>query len=199
MGVIRSAFEIAMDNAKGIEGNKELVEANRLRDEGKRMVSKLLDIAGSFDIKEALKGYDKRQLAWVREGLIQSLLANLVLPIDEFGIKNSKKLSEAVAATAGDARKVLTIFSQLENFFKEYVGERKRVVDAIEKQYAPKLRKKEDDMSRQLGRPVKINPAQDPEYQAMVRQYLSQLDLKYNDVLEGAKAEIKALFNKTPA
>jgi len=188
-----------MDNAKGIEGNKELVEANRLRDEGKRMVSKLLDVAGSFDIKEALKGYDKRQLAWVREGLIQSLLANLVLPIDEFSLKSNKRLGEAVSATAGDSRKVLAIFSQLENFFKEYLGERKRVVDAVEKQYAQKQRKKEEDLSRQLGRPVKINPAQDPEYQAMVRQYLSQLDLKYNEVLEGAKAEIKALFDKTSA
>jgi hypothetical protein len=199
MGVIRSAFEIAMDNAKDIEGNKELVEANRLRDEGKRMVSKLLDVAGSFDVKEALKGYDKRQLTWVREGLIQSLLANLVLPIDEFSLKSNKRLGEAVSATAGDSRKVLAIFSQLENFFKEYLGERKRVSDAVEKQYAQKLRKKEEDLSRQMGRPVKINPAQDPEYQAMVRQYLSQLDLKYNEVLDGAKAEIKALFDKTSA
>jgi 5,10-methenyltetrahydrofolate synthetase len=198
MGVIKSAYEIAMENVKGIEGNKELVEANRLRDEGKRMVSKILEGA-AFNIKEALKGFEKRQLAWVREGLIQSLLANLVLPIDEFSLKSSKKLGEAVAATAGDARKILTIFSQLENFFKEYVGERKRVIDAVEKQYAPKLRKKEEELSRQLGRPVKINPVQDPEYQAMVRQYLSQLDLKYTEVLEGAKEEIKALFNKTPA
>jgi hypothetical protein len=198
MGVIRSAFEIAMDNAKGIEGNKELVEANRLRDEGKRMVSKILDIE-PFDVKEALKPYDKRQLAWVREGLVQSLLANLVLPLDELSLKSNKKLGEAMAAMSSDSRKVLTIFSQLENFFREYVGERKRVADAVEKQYAPKLRKKEEELSRQMGRPVKVNPAADPEFQALVRQYLSQLDLKYNDVLDGAKEEIRTLAAKPGA
>jgi hypothetical protein len=198
MGVIRSAFEIAMDNAKGIEGNKELVEANRLRDEGKRMVSKILDIE-PFDVKEALKLYDKRQLAWVREGLVQSLLANLVLPLDELSLKSNKKLGEAMAAMSSDSRKVLTIFSQLENFFREYVGERKRVADAVEKQYAPKLRKKEEELSRQMGRPVKVNPAADPEFQALVRQYLSQLDLKYNDVLDGAKEEIRTLAAKPGA
>jgi len=198
MGVIRSAFEIAMDNAKGIEGNKELYEQNRLRDQGKRLVAKVLDEA-SFDLKEALKPYDKQQLAWVREGLVQSLLANLVLPLDELSFVANKKLATALSSIASDSRKVLTIFGQLENFFKEYISERKRMIDAIEKQYAPKLRKKEEDLSRQMGRPVKVNPAADPEFQALVRQYLSQLDLKYSEVLEGAKQEIRSLASKPGA
>jgi len=198
MGVIRSAFEIAMDNAKGIEGNKELYEQNKLRDEGKRLVAKVLDEA-SFDLKEALKPYDKRQLAWVREGLVQSLLANLVLPLDELSLVANKKLGAALSSIASDSRKVLTIFGQLENFFKEYLGERKRLGEAVEKQYGPKLRKKEEDMSRQMGRPVRINPAADPEFQGLVRQYMSQLDLKYNEVLDGAKQEIKALIEKSGA
>jgi hypothetical protein len=198
MGVIRSAFEIAMDNAKGIEGNKELYEQNKLRDEGKRLVAKVLDEA-SFDLKEALKPYDKRQLAWVREGLVQSLLANLVLPLDELSLVANKKLGAALSSIASDSRKVLTIFGQLENFFKEYISERKRMIDAIEKQYAPKLRKKEEDLSRQMGRPVRVNPAADPEFQALVRQYLSQLDLKYSEVLEGAKEEIRSLASKPGA
>jgi hypothetical protein len=35
MGVIKSALEIAMENSKGIEANKELLQQNTLRDEGK--------------------------------------------------------------------------------------------------------------------------------------------------------------------
>jgi phosphoenolpyruvate-protein kinase (PTS system EI component) len=197
MGVIKSAFEIAMENSKGIEANKELVESNRFRDEGKKLVSKLLEDA-SFNLKESLKGYEKRQGAWVREGLIQSLLANLVLPVDEFATRNPKRIGEAVTAMVADSKKITMIFGQLDNFFKEYVSERKRVVEAIERQYTPKLKKKEEELSRQLGRPVKINPAADPEYQSMVRQYLSQLDAKYNEVLEGAKEEIRIIFSKSP-
>ena len=73
------------------------------------------------------------------------------------------------------------------------------MVEAVERQYGPRLRKKEEEMSRQLGRPVKINPAADPEYQALVRQYLSQLDTKYGEVLDGAKEEIKTIFGKNAA
>jgi len=198
MGVIKSAYEIAMENSKGIEGNKELVESNRLRDEGKKLVSKLLEDA-SFDVKAALKAYEPAQSKLVREGLLQSLLANLVLPMDELGSKNTKRIGDAIAAAVTDARKVTMIFSQLDGFFKEYIGERKRLVEAIEKQYLPKMKKKEEDLSRQMGRPVKINPAADPEFQSMVRQYLSQLDVKYTEVLDGAKEEIRTIFAKTGA
>ena len=55
MGVIKSALEIAMENSKGIEANKELVEANRLRDEGKKLVSKMLEDA-VFDSQDRAQG-----------------------------------------------------------------------------------------------------------------------------------------------
>ncbi len=198
MGVIKSAFEIAMENSKDIAANKELVESNRLRDEGKRLVSRVLEDP-SFDLKGALKAYDAQAGKLVREGLLQSLLANLVLPADEFGADNTKRLGDAVAAAVTDARKVAMIFSQLDGFFKEYIGERKRLVTAIEQQYGPKLKKKEEEISRQMGRPVKINPAADPEFQNIVRQYLGQLDEKYGTVLEQAKDEIRAIFAKSSA
>jgi len=196
MGIIKSALEIAMENSKGIEANKELVQQNRLRDEGKKLVSKVLEDT-SFDLKAVLKSYDAAQGRLVKEGLIQSLLANLVLPLDEFAMKDTKRLGEAVAATVTDTKKIAMIFSQLEGFFKEYVGERKRLVEAVERQYGPKLKKKEEDLSRQMGRPVKINPAADPEFQSIVRQYLSQLDAKFGESLDGAKAEIRATFAKS--
>ncbi len=196
MGIIKSALEIAMENSKGIEANKELVETNRLRDEGKKLVSKMLENA-AFDLKAALKGFDAAQARIVREGLVQSLLANLVLPIDEFAMRDLKRIGEAVSLAVTDARKVATIFSQLDGFFKEYLGERKRLVETVERQYAQRLKKKEEELSRQMGRPVKVNPAADPEFQSMIRQYLSQLDLKYGEVLDGAKEEIRTIFAKS--
>ena len=197
MGTIKSAWEIALENSKDISANKELVEQNRLRDEGKRLVSRIMDDS-SFDLKAALKSYDAAKVKLVKEGLLQSLLANLVLPLDDFSVKDTKRLGEAVAAIVTDTKKVTMIFSQLDGFFKEYVDERHRLVDAVERQYAPKLKKKEEDISRQMGRPVKINPAADPEFQSLVRQYLSQLDAKYGEALDGAKEEIKAVFAKSP-
>ncbi len=153
MGTIKSAFEIAMENSKGIEADKELVENNRLRDEGKRLASKVLDDP-AFDLKPALKAYDAAQGKLIREGLMQSLLANLVLPIDEFAMKDTKRLGDAISAAVSDPRKVGMIFSQLDGFFKEYVGERKRLVETIESQYASEAeaRRKRSCPDRWAGR-----------------------------------------------
>jgi hypothetical protein len=198
MAPIKSAWEIALENTKDIEGSKETLAASAARDEGRRLAAKSLDDP-SFNLKEALKAVDRERGTLVREGLIQSLLANLVLPIDELALRANKQVGTAVAATVTDTRKVTAIFGQLENFFREYLEERTRMLEALERQYAPKLKKKEEEMSRQLGQRVRINPAQDPEFQTMLRTYLSQLDTKYDEVLTNAKEEIRQLFAKSPA
>jgi hypothetical protein len=197
MAPIKSAWEVALENTKDIEGSKETLAASTARDEGRKLAAKALDDP-SFGLKEALKAVERDRIVTVREGLIQSLLANLVLPLDELAIRKNKQVGVAVGAAVSDARKVSAIFGQLENFFREYLEERKRMLEALERQYAPKL-KKEEEMSRQMGQRVKINPAQDPEFQAMLRNYLSQLDLKYDEVLANAKEEIRQLFAKSPA
>ncbi len=184
-----------MENTKGIEANKELVETNRLKDEGRKLVSKVLDDA-NFDLKAALAGFDKKSLGFVREGLIQSLLSNLVLPMDELALARNRKTGAAMTSIASETKKITTMFGQLEHFFQEYIDERKRLLEAVEKQYSPKLRKKEEDLSKQLGRPVKINPASDPEFQSIMRQYFGQLEAKYEEVLTGAKEEIKTILAK---
>ena len=198
MAPIKSAWEVALENTKNIEGSKETLAASTARDEGRKLAAKTLEDP-SFGLKEALKSVERDRIALVREGLIQSLLANLVLPLDEFALRKNKQVGASVGAAVSDTRKVAAIFGQLENFFREYLEERKRMLEAVERQYAPKLKKKEEEMSRQMGQRVRINPAQDPEFQAMLRDYLAQLDLKYDEVLAIAKEEIRQLFAKSPA
>src|SRR5512137_2714508 len=113
MAPIKSAWEIALENTKGIEGNKETLAASAARDEGRKLAAKVLDDS-SFGLKEALKSVARERIALVREGLIQSLLANLVLPLDELALRRNKDVGAAVSAAVSDARKVSAIFGQLE-------------------------------------------------------------------------------------
>ncbi len=194
MGEIKSAFEIAMENVRDVVGNKEALEANRFKTEGKKIISKFLDDSLE-DVKEELKKYKGKELKWVKEGMLEALLSNLVLPLDEFGLSRNRKVGEALFIVVDEAGRLGKIMSELEHFFKEYIEERKRLTEAVTQQFAPKLRQKEEELSKQLGAPVKIDPTSDPEYNAFLRQHLGQLEERYKDVLNRVKDEIRSYLH----
>ena len=196
MGVIKSAYEIALERSRGVEADKESLEANRYMTEGKKIVSKILDEGETdFNIKEALKQYEKKQLSWVKEGMAQSLLANYSLPSDELSLKRNKKVGEAFYSVIKDSRRLGRILNELEHFFSEFLEERKRLKEAFDDQYAERLREKEAQISKQLGGPVKLDPASDPEYGALLRKNMMSIEERYRVVLARAKEEIQKMID----
>ncbi len=194
MGEIKSAFEIAMENVKDVVGDKEALNANKFKTEGKKLVSKFLDDSLE-DIKSELGKYKGKELKWVKEGMMEALLSNLVLPVDEFGISRNRKVGEALFDVVDDKGNLGKIMSELEHFFKEYLEERKRLTEAVTQQFAPKIRQKEEELSKQLGAPVKIDPTSDPEYNAFLRQHLGQLEERYKSVLTKVRDEIRSYMH----
>lgn len=192
MARIKSALEIALENTRDIEANKETLEASRYTTEGKKLVSRYLGDP-EVNLAQELRSYQAQPLAWVREGILQSLLQNLVLPVDELALKSSRRVRDGFAAIVADAKKLGRLMSQLEGFLNEYLEERRRVQAAVEQQYAPRLRQKEQELSKQIGSPVRIDPMQDPEFVQMLRQHLVMLEDRYNRVLEEVKGELRRM------
>ena len=63
----------------------------------------------------------------------------------------------------------------------------------MEQRYAPILHQKEQEMSRQVGAPVKIDPMMDPGFQKMLRENLAVLEDRYGEVLAQARQELRRL------
>jgi hypothetical protein len=193
MAVIKSAYELAMERTKDITGDKEALEASAASTEGKKAVSRFLDDR-EVKLRDELKKLDKKKAEWAREGMIQALLANLVLPVDEVGMQRGRRIAEGLADLGGKSRQLAQLFAQLEDFYKEYIEERKRVRDLIEDRYSQKLKQKEQELSRQLGSPVKIDPSQDPEFMGLLRQNMGNLEARYGEVLARVKEQITGLL-----
>jgi hypothetical protein len=193
MGEIKSALEIALERTKSVEGNRESIEANKYRKEGKALVSKFLDDT-SVNLKESLQKYEKKQLEWIKEGMFQVLLVNLVLPQDQLLLKKIRRVGEAFFFVITDTRFLKNVFSQLESFFEEYSGERERLREALIKQYAPRLKQKEEELSKKMGVPVNIDVSSDPEFNSMLRKALNQLEDRYQAVLNQVKEELSSSF-----
>ena len=194
MSIIKSAYEIAMENTKNVNGDKESLQANKFKTEGKKIVSQYLDDSVE-NIKDEIKKYKDKELKWVKDGILEALLSNMVLPANDFSLKKTKKVGEGLFSILKEAKKLGTMLNELEHFFKEYFEERERLTEAVKQQFMPKLKQKEEELSRQLGAPIKIDPESDPEYTAFLRQNLSRLGSKYNEVLNRVKDEVRSMYN----
>jgi hypothetical protein len=126
----------------------------------------------------------------VKEGVFQALSANLKLPYDELALVGTRKAGKGFAALVADQKKLGRLLAQMEQFLADYLQERNRLVDAVEKKYAPALRQKEEEMSRQMGQRVRIDPAMDPQFQKLLRDNLAMLEERYGEVLEQVRQEL---------
>ena len=192
MAVIKSALEIALERTQGVEADKEALEASRFVIEGKKAVSRFLAEDG-VDLKALLAGYQGKEAGWVREGVFQALSANVRLPFDEMALLGAKKAGKGFQALASDAKKLARLSTQMEQFLEDYLAERRRLVEAVEKKYAPVLRQKEEEMSRQMGQRVRIDPAMDPQFQKLLRDNMALLEERYTEVLEQVRQELRKL------
>jgi hypothetical protein len=86
------------------------------------------------------------------------------------------------------------MFKQLVQFFDRYIEESAQYEQAIRQQYAPKLRQKEEELSRRFGREVRIDPFQDPEFIAFYNQHMNALKGNYESVIKQAKDEARRMF-----
>jgi hypothetical protein len=185
-------LELALEKTRGVEANRESLEANRYGTEGKRAVSRFFSDE-AVDLKALLSAYDGKQRKWVREGALQALLANLKLPIDELSLLQTKRTGQGFYALVEDTKRLGKLLSQMEQFLQEFLQERKRVVEAVEQRFAPVLRQKEEQMSRQMGARVRIDPAMDPDYQKLLRENMAILEDRYNQVLEQVRQELRRM------
>ena len=192
MGTIKSSWEIALERTKDVVPDKANLEQNRLSTEGRKLVSRYLGDP-DLDLTELLEPFEGKQASWVRSGVRAALLSNLTLPTAEFALKRSRRAGEGFGAISDNERKLRMLLTQLEQFFQEYLGERNRMREEVDRAYEPRRQQKEAEMAKKTGQRVQINPQTDPEYVAMMRQKLMMLDERYGQVLQGVRLELIAL------
>jgi len=192
MGTIKSSWEIALERTKDVVPDKENLEQNRFGTEGKKLVSRYLDDLDA-DLEELLAPFEGKQAGWVRDGARDALLSNLTLPADEFALKRSRRAGEGFGALSSNERKLRMLLNQLEQFFQEYLGERNRMRQEVDRAYEPRRQQKEAELAKKTGQRVQINPQTDPEYVSLMRQQLMMVDDRYGQVLQGVRDELVSM------
>jgi len=198
MAPIKSALEIALERTKDLKADTKAIAANEARQEGKKLAGEFLANPAEVDFAGRFSKVPKEKKDSIREGAFEVFTSRIQLPISASTdpVADLSPLIEgfkALSAIPFGEKKMQGIFDQLGGFLKQYLDDAKQVEDAIRKQYAPRLKQKEQDMSARMGRPVRIDPMSDPEFAAFYKQNVGQMRAQYQAALDKAKVDLASL------
>ena len=193
MGVIKTALEIAMEKTEKVKGDKSSIDQFDAKQRGKKTANAFL--AGEADLADELKKTEPSQLQSFKQGIFDVLVSQIALPSAKSD--EEEKRFEAVGkglAVIINNSGFQEMYEELATAFSHYLQEAAHYEQAIRQQYTPKLRQKEEELSRRMGREVRIDPFQDPEFVAFYNQHMNALKGNYEAVIEQAKEETRKFF-----
>ena len=193
MALIKSAVEIALERTEAVKVDKEALEADRARKEGKMLASKFLGEPGVLPQGRRWQARTPAITRWLREGRHRGAARRTwCCRRTRSRPRGCKRIAEGFASIGKNDKRLQQIFSQLEGFFKEYVEERERLREMVNKQYEPVRKQKEAELAQRMGQQVRIDPQADPDYVNALRRALGTIEDRYGGVLTKVKGEVTA-------
>ena len=199
MGKIKSALEIALERTESIKTDKASVGLFEARQQGKRLANEYL-ANPSTSLEAELKKSPKDQKESLKQGLFDVFAPQITLPNTQEDLPRIEAAGKGVCLlinekSPGEGGQFNAMFGQLVQLLSNYLSEAAQFDQAIRQQYAPKLRQKEEELSRRLGREVHIDPFQDPEFVNFYNQNFNALKANYQAPVDQVREEAMRIWN----
>jgi len=191
MGEIKTALEIALERTENVKSDKSGIDQFEMKKRGKKLAGAFLE--GEVDLADEIKKTEAGKRESLKQGIFDVLITQITLPAGKEDDKRIELVGKGLAAVINNSQ-FSAMYKQLIQLFGQYLQELAQYDQAIRQQYAPKLRQKEEELSRRLGREVRIDPFQDPEFIAFYNQHMTALKGNYEAVIEQAKEEARRMF-----
>lgn len=195
MGEIKSALELALERTAGIKSDPDALRAKEAKDRGKRLFARLRE-ESTFDVVRAIKAEERDERDWVKEGFFDVLLANLTLPSSRNELDTLDLVMNALPAVIRDQGTIKTLGAQIRQFFEQYLGDREQLIEGLRAQFEPRLREREQALAQQYGRPVRIDPASDPEFAKVLQENLGSLQARYREAFAQVHEQLRTMYER---
>jgi hypothetical protein len=194
MGRIKSALEIALEKTDSVKSDKDAIEQFNAKQEGKKLANAFLS-DGEIKLPEEIKKIPAAQRESLKQGIFDVLVSQISLPVVPDDEKRIDAIGRGLGAVISDSSFTM-MYKQLAHLLSQYLKEAAQYDQALRQQYAPRLRKKEEELSRRLGQEVRLDPLQDNEFVQFYNQNMNALRANYSGAIEQVKAEARNAFEK---
>ena len=194
MGKIKSALEIALERTESVKSNKGSIGQFEAKQKGKKLANEFLE--GTVkSLEEEIKKNSRDEQESLKQGIFDVLISQITMPAVKEDIKRIETAGQGLHTVIG-GRRFGEISKQLVEIMGQYIDEAAKYEEAIKRQYAPKLRQKEEELSRRMGRPIQLDPFQDPEFATFYTQNINALKANYQTAVDQVREEAIRLFEK---
>jgi Fe2+ transport system protein B len=196
MAFIKSALEIAMERTKDLKIDPESIKLDKLKKEGRKFASDYL-FTINFErdqLGTILKKYSGNSKKGFIEGLVKTFLSNIVLPKNDDSEELLQNIKSGLCEISDKEKEISVMIEQINQFFLQYLENRKQLIEAIKQQYEPRLKQKQQELAEKYGHEVSISPEQDPEFMEILKANLLKMEGQYTESLSGAKGELEKIL-----
>ena len=193
MSEIKSALELALERTADVKSDKSRIEAHEAKKLGMKLAGRLMEDA-KINVKGELGKLDRDRRKAAREGLISVLMAQLSLPTQESDLERLRAAATGFMAVGRDTAMVESVMGQVEQLLQQYLEHKNQLVESLRKQFEPRLRQQEEEIARQTGQRIKLDPASSPEFAKVLSQNLQRLQAQYNQVIDQAREQLRELL-----
>jgi hypothetical protein len=194
MGRIKSALEIALERTESVKTDKASIGLFEAKQQGKRLANAFL-ADSSKNWEDELKKFPKDQQESVKQGIFDVMYPQITLPASAEDMPRLEIVGKGLCGLINNGS-FATMYQQLLQVLSRYLQESAQFEQALRRQYAPTLRQKEEELSRRMGREVRLDPFQDPEFVAIYNQSLSGLKTNYQTAVDQVKADAMKIWEK---
>ena len=194
MGRIKSALEIALERTSELKSDKTSINQFEAKQRGKKFANEYLENPDK-NIAEIIKSTSTEEQASLKQGMFETLLAQINLPVSKEDQKRIDNAGKGLAVLINNNR-FNALIKHLAQILAQFIEETAQYAELLKQQYAPKLQQKEEELSRRLGREIRIDPYHDPEFLAFFNQNINALKANYLTAVDQFREEARRLFSR---
>ncbi|MDR2536928.1 MAG: hypothetical protein LBC46_01360 [Treponema sp.] len=190
---IKSALEIVLERTESVQSDKAGIGQFEAKQRGKKIANEFLSDP-QISLGAVIKKTPKEEQASLKQGIFDVLVAQITIPASRDGMKRLEAIGNGLQTVITDAG-FKTLYRQLTQALSRYLDEADHYAEAIQRQYEPKLRQKEEELSRRLGREVRLDPFQDAEFVNFYNQNMNALKANYESSVTQVREQARAIFH----
>lgn len=198
MSKIKSSLELALERTADVAVDRNAVRREESTKKGRALAGQYLREPKSVSLSGELAKMESEESEWAREGLIESLLANICLPRYKTDLETlpviGEALGELIERRGSEVKTLNHLITQYRELFSRYLDDLEGLEERIRAQWEPRLRQKEQQLRAQTGQNLRLTPEQDPEYAKVLGDQLGVLESQYTEVITQGKGEIRKLL-----